>query len=105
MGSPPALTDEQRRLALQKAVANRRRRAEVKRALKEGQLTLADALALAGRDEAIARMRAVELVESLPALGKVKAQRVMHAVGIADSRRDQGRGAHLRADLLRAVVR
>jgi len=35
----------------------------------------------------------------------VKAQRVMHAVGIADSRRVQGLGAHQRADLLRAVVR
>ena len=105
MGSPPALTDDQRRLALEKAVANRRRRAEVKRALKDGQMTLADALALSTRDEAIARMRAIELVESLPALGKVKAQRVMHAVGIADSRRVQGLGTHQRADLLRAVVR
>jgi hypothetical protein len=105
MGSPPALTDEQRRLALKKAVANRRRRAEVKRALKDGNMTLAEALALASRDDAIARMRAVELVESLPALGKVKAQRVMHAVGIADSRRFQGLGAHQRADLLRAVIR
>lgn len=105
MGSPPALTDEQRRLALEKAVANRRRRAAVKRALKDGSLSLAEALTMATRDEAIARMRAIELVESLPALGKVKAQRVMHSVGIADSRRVQGLGAHQRADLLRAVAR
>jgi hypothetical protein len=105
MGNPPALTDDQRRLALEKAVANRRRRAEVKRALKDGHMSLAEALSLATRDEAIARMRAVELVESLPALGKVKAQRVMHAVGIADSRRVQGLGAHQREDLLRAVAR
>ena len=105
MGSPPALTDDQRRRALEKAVANRRRRVAVKRALKDGRLSLAEALSLASRDEAIARMRAVELVESLPALGKVKAQRVMHAVGIADSRRVQGLGAHQRADLLRAVAR
>lgn len=105
MGGPPALTDEQRRLALEKAVKNRRKRADVKRALKEGRLSLAEALQLASRDEAIARMRAVELVESLPALGKVKAQRIMHAVGIADSRRVQGLGAHQRADLIRAVAR
>ncbi len=105
MGSPPALTDDQRRQALEKAVANRRRRASVKRALKDGRMSLAEALAMAGRDEAIARMRAIELVESLPALGKVKAQRVMLAVGIADSRRVQGLGAHQRADLLRAVAR
>lgn len=105
MGGPPALTDEQRRMALEKAVANRRKRAEVKRALKEGRLSLSEALAMATRDEAIARMRAVELVESLPALGKVKAQRIMHTVGIADSRRVQGLGTHQRADLLRAVAR
>ena len=54
-------------------MANRRRRAEVKRPVKSGDLTLAELFDLAGREECVAQMRAYDLISALPAIGEVKA--------------------------------
>ena len=102
---PPALTPEQRAQALAKAARIRKERAEVKRQLKTGALSLADALDRAATDEAIGKMRVLVLLESLPALGKVKAQRLLDQVGIAESRRVKGLGVHHRVELLRVTSR
>ncbi|MGC8472415.1 MAG: integration host factor, actinobacterial type [Acidimicrobiales bacterium] len=100
MPQPPALTAEQRRAALEKAAQVRRQRAEVKERLKMGALTLAELLDQAESDETVGKMKVVSVLESLPGLGKVKARRLMAAVGIAESRRLQGLGTKQRADLL-----
>ncbi|MDA8076747.1 MAG: integration host factor, actinobacterial type [Actinomycetota bacterium] len=100
MPQPPALTDEQRRAALEKAAKVRRQRAEVKERLKMGALTLAELLDQAESDETVGKMKVLSVLESLPGLGKVKARRLMAAVGIAESRRLQGLGTKQRADLL-----
>jgi hypothetical protein len=105
MPTPPALTPEQRAAALQKAALIRRERSEIKRRLKDGSLSLAEAFALAPANEAIAKMKVLVLLESLPALGKVKARRVLEQVGIAESRRVQGLGANQRAELLTVTAR
>jgi hypothetical protein len=105
MPMPPALTPEQRAQALAKAARIRKERAEVKRQLKTGALSLADALDRAATDEAIGKMRVLVLLESLPALGKVKAQRLLDQVGIAESRRVKGLGVHQRVELLRVTSR
>jgi hypothetical protein len=98
MATPPALTPEQRRAALEKAAAARTARAEVKARLKMGSLTLAEAL---GSDDIhIAKMKVVALLEALPKVGKVKARRIMDEIGIADNRRIQGLGAQQRSALL-----
>ncbi|MDA0202378.1 MAG: integration host factor, actinobacterial type [Actinomycetota bacterium] len=98
MATPPALTPEQRKAALEKAAAARTARAEVKARLKMGSLSLAEAL---GSDDVhIAKMKVVALLEALPKVGKVKARRIMDEVGIADNRRIQGLGAQQRAVLL-----
>ncbi|MBL6619945.1 MAG: integration host factor, actinobacterial type [Ilumatobacteraceae bacterium] len=98
MATPPALTPEQRKAALEKAAAARTARAEVKARLKMGSLSLAEAL---GSDDVhIAKMKVVALLEALPKVGKVKARRIMDEVGIADNRRIQGLGAQQRAALL-----
>ncbi len=98
MATPPALTPEQRRAALEKAAAARTARAEVKARLKMGSLSLADAL---GSDDIhIAKMKVVALLEALPKVGKVKARRIMDEIGIADNRRIQGLGAQQRSALL-----
>ena len=98
MATPPALTPEQRRAALEKAAAARTARAEVKARLKMGSLTLAEAL---GSDDIhIAKMKVVALLEALPKDGKVKARRIMDEIGIADNRRIQGLGAQQRSALL-----
>ena len=50
-------------------------------------------------------MRVLTLLESLPALGKVKARRLLDQIGISESRRIQGLGAKQRAELLRVTAR
>ncbi len=99
------LTPEERAAAVAKAVASRRVRAEVKRKIKTRQLSLSEVLAIAERDEAIASMRVITLLESLPALGKIKAKRLLDQVGIAESRRVKGLGPKQRAELLRVSAR
>ena len=98
MATPPALTPEQRRAALEKAAEARAARAAVKAKLKMGSLSLAEALA--SDDVHIAKMKVVAMLEALPKVGKVKARRIMDEVGIADNRRIQGLGAQQRAALL-----
>jgi len=103
--TPPALSQQQREEASRLAVANRRRRAEVKRLVKSGDLSLEEIFALADREECVAQMRAYDLISALPAIGDVKAQRIMEAASIATTRRVRGLGPRQRAELFRALVR
>ncbi|MBM3693398.1 MAG: integration host factor, actinobacterial type [Actinomycetota bacterium] len=100
MSQPPALTPEQRRAALEKAAAARQQRAEVKDRLKQGHLTLGALFALADADETVGKLKVLSMLESLPGVGKVRARRVLDEVGISESRRLRGLGAHQRARLL-----
>jgi hypothetical protein len=72
MGTPPQLTPEQRKAALAKASASRKRRAEIKAQIKNGQVGIDQVLALAVTDEAIGKMRVKELLESLAGVGKIR---------------------------------
>ena len=76
MANPPTLTPEQRQLALQKAAAARRQRAEVKDKLKIGSLTLPELFDAADtKDEAgemLSKLKVVSVLESLPGVGKVR---------------------------------
>ena len=65
MGLPPQLTPEQRQDALLKAAFSRKRRAEVKLKIKNGEFSVDSILELAKTDEAVAKMRVKELLESL----------------------------------------
>jgi hypothetical protein len=103
--TPPSLSQEQRVEASRLAVANRRRRAEVKRLVKSGGLTLADLFDLASQEECVAQMRAYDLISALPAIGEVKAARIMARASIARTRRIRGLGPKQRAELFRALVR
>lgn len=94
----PELDAAQRAAALDKARRSRRVRAEAKQGLRSGEVTLAELLAR--DDEAIGRMRVVEVLEALPAIGKVKSGHIMGEVGIADGRRVQGLGPRQREALL-----
>jgi hypothetical protein len=104
MANPPALTDEQRKAALEKAAVARRARAEIKERLKMGSLTLKELFDLADNDEIVGKIKVLALLESLPGVGKVKARRVMEDIGIAETRRVQGLGAQQRAKLLDAFA-
>jgi hypothetical protein len=101
MATPPVLTEQQRKDALEKAKQARAARAEVKARLKMGTLSLKDALD--SDDVNIGKLKVVSLLESLPGVGKVKARKVMEEIGIADNRRVQGLGAQQRQSLLSAL--
>jgi guanylate kinase len=92
MGLPPQLTPEQRKEALLKAAISRKRRAEVKTKIKSGEFTIDSILELAATDEAVAKMRVKELLESLSGVGKVRAQSLMERLNISPTRRIQGLG-------------
>lgn len=103
--TPPLLSQEQRVQASRLAVANRRRRAEVKRLVKSGDLSLEELFELANHEECVAQMRAYDLISALPAIGEVKADRIMVKASIAKTRRIRGLGPKQRAELFRALVR
>ncbi|MDT3767672.1 integration host factor, actinobacterial type [Gleimia hominis] len=96
----PKLTDEQRRAALQKATVARRRRAEVKAALKARTMTLAEVFELAETDEAVAKMKVTALLEAMPRVGAITAENILDSIGIARSRRVRGLGALQRNALI-----
>lgn len=97
----PPLTPEQRAAALEKAAAARRARADLKVRLKTSGTSLADVLQSGDTDEAIGKMKVEALLEALPGVGKVRAQRIMERLEISPSRRVRGLGAKQRQALAR----
>ena len=89
----PPLTPEQRQAALDKAAASRRERAEVKNRLKHSGATITEVLRDGESNEVIGKMRVLDLLQSMPGLGKVRARQVMERLGIAESRRVRGLGS------------
>ena len=98
----PPLTPEQRAVALEKAAAARRARAELKVRLKSHGTSLADVLASGESDEVIGKMKVVAVLEAMPGVGKVKAQKLMATLEISPARRVRGLGTKQREALLRA---
>ena len=94
------LSASERADALNKAAAARAARATAKESLKNGERSAADIIRAAAGDDALARMRVVELLEALPGIGKVRAAAIMEQLGIASSRRVRGLGVHQRQALV-----
>ena len=94
MGLPPQLSAEQRQEALLKAAASRKRRAEVKIKIKNGEFSIDTVLEIAKNEDAIAKMRVKELLESMSGVGKIRAQALMERLNISSTRRIQGLGRH-----------
>ncbi len=95
----PTLTPEQRTQALAKAAEARKKRAELKGELKSGKLQLKDVLSRSG-DDIVGKMKVSNVLESLPGVGKVRAQKLMEELDISASRRVRGLGAKQREQLL-----
>ena len=95
----PTLTPEQRQQALAKAAVARKKRAELKGELKAGTRTLKDVLSRQG-DDTVGKMKVSTVLESLPGVGKVRAQKLMEELDISASRRVRGLGAKQRGLLL-----
>ena len=97
----PPLTPEQRAAALEKAAAARRARAALKVRLKTSGTSLADVLSDGETDDVVGKMKVVAVLESMPGVGKVKAQKIMESLDISPSRRVRGLGAKQREALQR----
>ena len=97
----PSLTPEQRAAALEKAAAARKARAELKVRLKSSGTSLDEVLAHGEQDEVVGKMKVVAVLEAMPGVGKVRAQRIMERLEISPSRRVRGLGAKQREALVR----
>ncbi len=98
----PSLSPKQRREALEKAQLMRKKRAELRAKLKAGEITL-DEVLNDTENEVITKMRVNYLLESLPQIGKVTAQKIMEEIGITESRRVQGLGTRQKEELLKKI--
>lgn len=87
----PQMTNEQRAAALEKAATVRKERAQVKKDLKAGNITLTEVLDKKS-DPVIGKMRATDLIKSLPGIGKAKSEKLMEQFGISETRRVAGLG-------------
>ena len=96
----PPLSDEQRSQARHAATEARRRRAEVKQALRTGTRSLADVLEQAEQDDVIAHTKVIDALKALPRVGTVRATKVMDRLDIAPNRRLRGLGKHQTAALI-----
>lgn len=101
MVKPPTLTQEERDAALLKAKESRQRRSEIKTLVKTQKMTLEDVISKAQSDDALLKMRVIELIESIPGVGKVRAVALMERLNISLTRRIGGLGAHQRANLIK----
>ena len=89
---PPTLSNEQRSAASAKAVANRRRRAEVKDQIRSGELTWSDLLKLAESDDVVAAIQVREALMALPGVGPRRVERYMAHAKVSQTRRLRGLG-------------
>ncbi len=95
----PKLTAEQRQQALAKAAQARKERADIKARLKKGTLTLKNVLDRAN-DDVVGKMKVSSVLESLPGVGKVKAQKILDELDISPIRRIRGLGSNQKRSLL-----
>lgn len=97
----PPLTPQQRQAALDKAAASRRERAEVKNRLKHAGGSLSEVMRVGQKNDVIGKMKVLDLLQSMPGVGKVRAQQLMERIGIASTRRVRGLGTNQIAALER----
>ncbi len=100
--SVPERSDAQRALALEAALAARRERARLRAGLKARTISATDILQNADANPLWASLRVLWLLESLPGVGEVRAEKLLVALNIAPSRRIRGLGSRQRAELIAA---
>lgn len=101
----PARSDEQRAQALEAALAVRLERVRLRGELKAKSLTGVDVIEGAAENGLWAGLKVTWLLESLPGVGVVRAERLLSALQIAPSRRIQGLGTRQRAALIAELRR
>lgn len=101
--SVPTRSPEQRSDALAAALAARQERARLRAALKDRSVTAADVIRGSADNPVWAAVRVSWLLESVPGIGCVRAEKLMTDLHIAPSRRVQGLGDRQRAALITAL--
>lgn len=97
--SIPQLSTEQLQAARAAATQARRQRADLKARVRSTELSLSEALQVAGKDDVLAHVKVVDLLKSLPRVGEKRAAAVMERLDIAPNRRIRGLGRHQIAGL------
>lgn len=87
---PPKLSNRFRRKAGQKAVAARQERAKTKELIATGQIFFFELFS--DERESISRMRLIDLLQSVPGVGKIRAEQILERTKISPSRRIGGVG-------------
>lgn len=100
----PQLSAEQKEAGLKKAQFLRSERTAIRKSLKQGDITLGNVFSRSD-EEAIGKMRVKYLLESLPNVGKITAQRLLEEVGINETRRVQGLGPRQKEELINRLIR
>lgn len=90
----PQLSTEQLQSARAAATEARRARAALKTEVKNGDLTLSQALDKAADDETLSRVKVVDLLRSLPRVGVKRSAEILENLDIAANRRIRGLGRH-----------
>ena len=98
--SVPTRSAEQRADALAAAMAARRERARLRAALKSREIGAVDVILGAPDNPVWAGVKVAWLLECVPGIGEVRADRIMTSLRIARSRRVQGLGERQRIALL-----
>ena len=89
---PPKLSPEERAAANSAAIAARQVRAAAKKSLGNGEISIFDLINSV--DPAIRKMRVRELLESVPGVGKLRAEAIMERAKISPTRRIAGLGSN-----------
>lgn len=100
MTAVPVRTPQQRAEALAKAQATRQAKARLRRDLKDRRVSGVEVVEGATGDPMWAALRVSWVLEALPGVGPIRAERMMAELGIAAGRRLQGLGEHQRRALL-----
>lgn len=88
----PKLSEAELEAARKAAAKARRQRAELKDKVRQGKLTLAQALDKAIDDPVLSHIKVVDLLMSVHRVGEKKAADIMERLGIAANRRCRGLG-------------
>ncbi|HRO30161.1 MULTISPECIES: integration host factor, actinobacterial type [Micrococcaceae] len=99
------LTSEEREAARSKALQARTARADLKESFRAGKTTLQSVFETADVDDAIGRMRTVDLLQTLQGVGEVRAAKIMETCGISPNRRLRGLGRRQREALIAYIGR
>ena len=99
----PVLTPEERAAALEVAKATRKGRAEIRKQIADGKLTMQQLYDR--RDEkAIGSMRVALALKSFPGIGSAKSEKIMSELGIAPNRCVKGLGSRQLQGLIEATA-